>query len=59
MSHFVGALAPVAATSVVAVVLSAVSFVYVTFTGSNWFMTPATVTHFNKRPARRPVKDTM
>ncbi len=59
MSTFVHSLAPISAIPVAVIVLSGVSFVYGAFTASNWFMSPATVTHTTKRTARRPVKDTM
>lgn len=59
MSTFVHSLAPIPAIQVAVVVLSGISFVYGAFTASNWFMSPATVTHTTKRTARRPVKDTM
>lgn len=59
MSTFVHSLAPIAAIPMAVIVLSSVSFVYGAFTASNWFMSPATVTHTTKRTARRPVKDTM
>ena len=59
MSTFVHPLAPISAVSMAVIVLSGITFVYGAFTASNWFMSPATVTHTTKRTARRPVKDTM